>query len=386
MASLNYLHFLFDNLHHNFKNRSSTHPRDTREACMDTLVAAIPGCPSCSGEDMDVTQSICASADTVTAPELSWPLPTPTLTHLKPANTLGFFFVGLALALTAIGLVMSTGTNIAMWMAGQLLLAVGFLQWFVLLHEAGHNNLFRTKRLNRLAGWIAGFMALIPFGCWKLVHGMHHRWTGWQDLDMTTATLTPRKLSRLERVVINTCWRLWIPLFSTLYRINNFWNLPRLQKVFPYRAQRRRVAFSIAVSLALYGCVIYYVGPLVLLRLVGLGLLLTFMMQDVLILSQHTHVPMQLSGGETVPPFAPKEQEVFTRSLRFPAWFSTFILLHVDAHELHHMYPRVPGYYLNRIPYRTHNEVGFWDWMRKARRLPAEVFLFQNRHTSGADV
>ena len=48
---------------------------------------------------------------------------------------------------------------------------------------------------------LAAFFALIPFGCWKLIHGMHHHWTGWQDLDATTATLVPRPLSRVERML-----------------------------------------------------------------------------------------------------------------------------------------------------------------------------------------
>ena len=109
-------------------------------------------------------------------------------------------------------------------------------------------------------------------------------------------------------------------------------------------------------------------------------------MQDPLILSQHTHVPLHVSHGAAVQPFPPLEQEVFTRSLRFPAWFSTLVLLNVDAHERHHMYPAVPGYYLRRVTYETHNEVPWWRWLVKARRVPGAVLLFQNRNQSGYDV
>ena len=141
---------------------------------------------------MDVMQS---TLSTSTTPSALTSIPSALAPRkLKPVNSLGSLFVGLALATTALGLILSSDDFISLWLIGQLILAIAFLQWFVLLHEAGHNNLFRTQRLNRLAGWTAGFMALIPFGCWKLVHGMHHRWTGWQDLDMTTATLTPRAL------------------------------------------------------------------------------------------------------------------------------------------------------------------------------------------------
>ena len=50
------------------------------------------------------------------------------------------------------------------------------------------------------------------------MHGRHHKWTGWQDVDPTTAALVPRELGTLERVLVNVCWRFWIPLFSVLYR------------------------------------------------------------------------------------------------------------------------------------------------------------------------
>jgi fatty acid desaturase len=306
--------------------------------------------------------------------------------HLRPGNLVGALFVVGCSALTALSLALAASDLLALWVVGQVLLAFALLQWFVLLHEAGHNLLFRTRRLNRLAGHVAGFFSVIPFPCWKIVHGMHHRWTGWQDLDMTTATLVPRPLSRLERAVVNVCWRCWIPLFSVLYRVNNFWNLPRLRRYFTRREQRRQFALGIVFLLAAYGVTAYLVGPLRLLQLAGPGLLLCLVMQDPLILSQHTHVPLKLSGGAEVAPFAPRQQEVFTRSLRFPRWFSALVLLHFDAHELHHMYPRVPGYYLSRIGLVTHNEVPWWQWLRRAKRVPGAVFLFQNRDQSGYDV
>lgn len=305
--------------------------------------------------------------------------------HLRPRNSLGAFFLLVAAGLTTGAILLSLSTEILFWLPGQILLAFALLQWFALLHEAGHNNLFRARWLNRLTGHVAGFFAVIPFGCWTLVHGIHHHWTGWQDLDLTTAALTPRPRSRLERTVVNCCWRLGIPLFSVLYRINNFWNLPRLCRTFRRRRQRRRLIASALLLLLAYTLTLYLAGPLRVLQVGGLGLLLCLMMQDPLILSQHTHVPMRLSGGETVRPIPPVQQEVFTRSIRFPAWFSALVL-HVDAHELHHMYSRVPGYYLRRIDYQPVNEVHWWQWLVKARRLPGEVFLFQNRDVSGSDV
>jgi hypothetical protein len=98
-------------------------------------------------------------------------------------------------------------------------------------------------------------------------------------------------------------------------------------------------------------------------------------------LSQHTHIPQRLAGRARVRAFSPFERQAFTRSLRLPPLLSRLIL-HFDAHELHHMYVRVPGYRLSRIGYRPGNEVDWWTWLKGAKRLPGSVFLFQNRtHT-----
>jgi fatty acid desaturase len=303
--------------------------------------------------------------------------------HLRPRDGLGLLYLGGCTALTSLALGLSLQDDWPLWLLGQGLLAVGLLQWFVLLHEAGHNTLFRTPLGNRVAGHLAAYFAVIPFTSWKLVHGQHHRWTGWQDLDLTTAPLVPRPLSLLERVVLNLCWKTGLPLFSTLYRLNNYWNLPRLWRRFPHARQRRQLAGSTLFLLAAYGLTACLLGPLLFVQLAGLGLFLTLMLQDPLILSQHTHIPTGRSGGAAVKPYAPREQEVFTRSLEVPRWFARLVLLNLDAHELHHMYPRVPGYALHRIAYVPQNRIHWLRWLLRAKRLSAAVFLFQNREQSG---
>jgi fatty acid desaturase len=146
------------------------------------------------------------------------------------------------------------------------------------------------------------------------------------------------------------------------------------------------MAWSGFLLLTAYGGVIYLIGVDQLLHLVGLGLLLSLMLQDPLLLSQHTHIPQKLSRGRNVKPYPGLQQEVFTRSLKFPAWFSTGVLLHMDAHELHHMYVQVPGFYLRRIDYVPTNEVHWRRWLAQAKRVPGEVFLFQNRTQSGLNI
>ncbi len=300
--------------------------------------------------------------------------------RLRPRDSVGTLYFGGCLMTTAAGMGLSFQEKWPPWITGQLLLALALVQWFVLLHECGHGTLFRTRRLNSLAGHVSGFFSFIPFAVWTPIHNQHHRWTGWQDLDPTTATLVPRKLSRAERLLMNFCWKFWVPLFVTVYRLNNFWNPGRLKKLFPGNG----FAFEWITLALFYGLLLAFIGPVAVLKHFGLGILLSMVFLDSLILSQHTHVPMTLSEGKAIRPYPAPEQDVFTRSLRFPRWFAQWFLVNVNAHEVHHVHPHVPGYFLRSVPFSPKNESPGWRWILEARRLSAEVFLFQNRNQSGS--
>jgi hypothetical protein len=116
-------------------------------------------------------------------------------------------------------------------------------------------------------------------------------------LDPTTAALVPRTLGRAEQILMNVCWRFWIPLFATLYRINNYWHLPRLRSLFTKREDRRHFTISILAYFLVYVAVTILVGPKTLLRVMGFATVLAFVVEDLLILSQHTHIPQNLSQG-----------------------------------------------------------------------------------------
>jgi 1-acyl-sn-glycerol-3-phosphate acyltransferase len=321
------------------------------------------------------------SADTAATIDDEYPV---DISTLQPSNGLGILYFACASLLTTVSITLSLSSNTWLWLLGQLLLSITFIQWFAILHEAGHKTMFRSRWLNRWICYIAGFFALIPGDCWRLVHAKHHYWTGWQDLDVTTETLVPRQLRGIERFVINVCWRLWIPLFASLYRWNNYWNLPRLRKIFQRPRQKRLVTTNILAYLLTYVAITIAVGASAMITTFGLGLLISFALQDLLILSQHTHIPMKVSDGDSVRPFPPKQQEVFTRSLTFPTWFARLVLLNFDAHGLHHMLPRIPGYHLHQLQSReTLNCIRWWKWIFAAKGVPGEILLFQNRDDTG---
>jgi fatty acid desaturase len=313
------------------------------------------------------------------------PPPPAALSHLKASNLTGAIVAGGVLVVTMGSVWLSAQAATGLWLTGQLLLGAALVEWFVLLHECGHGTLFRARWANTVVGHVAGVLAMIPFPIWKRIHGRHHKWTGWQDLDPTTNALAPRERPAWQRAVVNVCWKYWIPLFSVLYRLTNFWNLPRLTRLFPDRETRHRLIASAAGVAALYAALIIVLGPTVSVRLTGVAIVVGLILEDVLIISQHSHIPMGVSGGRAVIPHAAADQERFTRSLRFPSWMS-HLALHFDAHELHHMYPFVPGYRLGEIVYAPANEVSWSRWIARARAIPGEILLFQNRDESGFDV
>ncbi len=297
----------------------------------------------------------------------------------------GLAHIGVQALLLGAGSLFAMSGGWLTYAAGQLLLALGFLHAFVLLHEAGHQTLLPHRAANRIVGHLAGFVALIPFVPWQHVHARHHRWTGWQDLDATTASLVPRRLRPFERLAVNLAWRSGLPLFSLVYRVQNYWNLPRIAHFVHERSILGGMRRNLLAAGAAYAALAVLAGPLELALLFGPALLLSSMAQDLLLLSQHTHMPLKLSGGTSVRAFRPQEQGPFTRSLRLPRWLS-LLLLHFDAHEAHHRWPRVPGYRLRRIAWQAPNEVHWLAWIRAAKRLSGEDFLFRNRLDTGAAV
>ena len=81
----------------------------------------------------------------------------------RSSDLLGALFLIFGLSLTGLAVFLSSSEQTSIWLTGQILVAVAFVQWFAILHEAGHKTLFRTQALNHVAGHLAGFFAGFPF-------------------------------------------------------------------------------------------------------------------------------------------------------------------------------------------------------------------------------
>jgi acyl-lipid omega-6 desaturase (Delta-12 desaturase) len=299
----------------------------------------------------------------------------------KAKGSLNFISV-LSFSILTLGsalLLMNLEVTILTWLLVQFLLAISMMQCFSVLHEAGHGVFVKNKKANTIIGYFSSIICGIPFSSWKIVHQQHHLWTGWKDLDPTTSQVTPRELSKKQKIILNSCWKYYIPFFSLMYRVNNFYNLPRLLKLYPSTQKRISIICSIVFVVLLHFTLMYfdiekyclYILPAIYIHL---------FLSEIIMLSQHTHLPQKLSKGEKVKPHSADSQASFSRTLLFPEFISRYVLFYFNEHEKHHQYPNIPGYKLNEIESSEKNSIHWWRWFKQAHKMSAVDFLFKNRN------
>ncbi|PCH59249.1 MAG: fatty acid desaturase [Gammaproteobacteria bacterium] len=73
------------------------------------------------------------------------------------------------------------------------------LRMFVLMHESGHNSLFRNSRLNKVSGIIFGVFSGMPQYVWSQRHNFHHSTNGnWSKYRGPLGTLSTDEFSELS--------------------------------------------------------------------------------------------------------------------------------------------------------------------------------------------
>jgi fatty acid desaturase len=94
-------------------------------------------------------------------------------------------YLTVGLALLAAGWTAFVLVGDSWWqLATAVLLAVGFTQNGFLTHDAGHRQIFRSRRANQLVGWVHGNLAIgLVFGWWVDKHHRHHAHPNQEGLD-----------------------------------------------------------------------------------------------------------------------------------------------------------------------------------------------------------
>src|SRR5690606_24549194 len=227
--------------------------------------------------------------------------------------------------------------------------------------------------LNTIFGNIISYFVFIPFTNWKLIHNLHHKWTGWRDKDPTTEKTFASRLRPTQKKIVDFCWKYYVPLFTLGYRLGIYWKLEKLKRHLSEK-DYKVCCLSMLLMVIVY-LVLIFTFPTVLLKLLP-ALYLSFIITDILSLSQHSHIEMPLAHDKDVSPLKYHEQAAYSRSLILNPLFSKFFLFNFNYHEAHHCYPGLPCYFLDQINTNSSNAYKFYFWLRKVKSMPGSEFIF----------
>jgi acyl-lipid omega-6 desaturase (Delta-12 desaturase) len=90
---------------------------------------------------------------------------------------------------------------ISLWLLPPIIALLSFfsLRCFSLMHDCGHYSLFRSKRANRIVGFLLGIINAIPQYSWSRDHAYHHKTNGdWERYRSVVDMLSTEEFSKLD--------------------------------------------------------------------------------------------------------------------------------------------------------------------------------------------
>lgn len=298
------------------------------------------------------------------------------------SNAWAVAIIAWQLAFTAGAIDLSLSGSPLFWVLGEVLLAISMFQWFVLHHDLAHGGFFRTKALNVVVGHLSSLFCLIPFNSWRQVHHHHHRWSGWKDKDPSDPHSQVKKLPRWLIRLVDFCWKFWVPTIALSFVVINFWNLRRVNQLFPDRKSRARNLFSVLFLATAFVAAFAVFGRVMLTAWLP-AFVLFLMLSDPILLTQHAHIDANYARGQRVKAFRYSQQGAFARNVIYPRWIAKYFFYNSERHGLHHAHPEIPIYRLGRLPSPSENQITFGDWLRTAKAMPAELLIFKTTKESG---
>jgi acyl-lipid omega-6 desaturase (Delta-12 desaturase) len=219
---------------------------------------------------------------------------------------------------------------------------------FIVFHDCCHGSFFRSRRANRITGYVAGMLTLTPYDRWQREHAEHHATVGDLDRrgvgDVWTLTTTEYQAATKGR-------RLFYRVFRHPFIM--FGIGPALLFLIGYRfsgsGHGRRERFSVYFTNA--GIVAAF---LVAYLTIGLPTLLLIQLPTLLLAGaagvwlfyvQHQFDDVYWARHEAWDPMkAALEGSSYYQLPTVLQWFTGSIGLH----HIHHVQPRIPFYNLQR--------------------------------------
>lgn len=289
---------------------------------------------------------------------------------IKPNTTKGviLFVIDYAVYLLAIVLVLASSSWV-LKLVGGIVAGIKMANLSTLAHDAAHNSLTKSKKLNKFIA-ITGFTpGLFNYALWLHDHHfLHHRKTNEEHPD----SYVP--LSREEYDSLSSFgqfkYRMYrapgIWVFGLYYIVERWWQVKFFPRPhMPPHVQRNAwIQFSYLMIYLVSFLALLILAPLYsptsTLEAVVYGFLVPFYVFQSLysftVFVQHNHCRVPWFKGKR-PQEGDGQQAYITVQLVFPRWFSTPVH-NVYDHAAHHVHPAIPSYQLPAAQVRMNELLG----------------------------
>ena len=103
-------------------------------------------------------------------------------------------------------------------------------------------------------------------------------------------------------------------------------------------------------------------------------------------MTQHTHIEIPVSEGEDVKPISYMEQVKYTRSFYTVTFIARYFLINFNLHEVHHAYPGLPAYCLDKIDLDIPQETEIFRMADQGEIYERRGLHFQNLKADGKNI
>jgi acyl-lipid omega-6 desaturase (Delta-12 desaturase) len=300
--------------------------------------------------------------------------------HTQPDDSKGLTQVLTTLiALVALWWLALASIPVSRWLTASIVVAICFftLRVFALMHECGHDSLFRSARLNRGFGFILGVVAGMPQYVWSKNHHFHHTHNGnWERYrgpyttmsidEYASLTDTQQYLYRLKcslglAPLVGFIYLIFNPRYTWLrgsvglvrHLVRNKFAQPAVPLKTHFASFKTRywksekefwhMTWNNVVLLSIWAVMCLLVGPAVFFTLYVISVSLAGGGGIVLFTVQHNFEHAYASDSEHWDYDSGALNG--TSFLRLPG-FLNYFTAHIGYHHIHHLSPKIPNYCL----------------------------------------
>jgi len=234
---------------------------------------------------------------------------------------------------------------------------------FSILHEAVHGLTHSSALINDFIGVIAGAFCFTPYTVWRTAHLKHHYWTGNIAQDPTFSILKNfSQSSTLQRKLLTVTWNLGFPWLGILQHAG-FWTFG-LKKLNSIEAK-----LSLLVPIAIYAA-LFQLSSFNL-AICFLGFLIYFRIWEEMVMPQHVGLYSDDKPDHHPPAW---DQIAVTRTWYLNSFLEKHVVLNMNYHTEHHMFPDLPWHQLAHAhkllqsESRQLNMISMYDWMKTQRQ------------------